>query len=241
MKKLLALLFSLATLAASAQWGNSERVTGNGNLKKETRSVANFSAVASAGSMNVQLIYGKPGSVTVEAEENLLEYIETKVENNTLKIGTRNYVSIRTNKKITVYVTMARLEGVSVAGSGNIDGSGDFGNEGKTWFRIAGSGNINLSFDRIKQAEIGIAGSGKVILKGKAEQVNVNISGSGNVECTELVADRVKVNVTGSGNTRVHADQSLEVSVLGSGDVYYKGNARDIVKHAAGSGKVTKL
>jgi hypothetical protein len=241
MKKILALLFSVVTLAASAQWGRSERVTGNGNLKKETRSVGNFKAVASAGSMNVQLAYGKPGSVTVEADDNLLEYIETKIEDNTLKIGTRNYVSIRSSNKITVYVTVDRLEGLSVAGSGNIDGSGNFSNDGKTWFRIAGSGNINLSFDQIKQAEIGIAGSGKVILKGKADQVNVNISGSGNVECTELVAQRVKVNVTGSGNTRVHTDQTLEVNVLGSGNVYYKGNARDIVKHAAGSGKVTRL
>ena len=199
MKKILALLFSVVTLAASAQWGRSERVTGNGNLKKETRSVGNFKAVASAGSMNVQLAYGKPGSVTVEADENLLEYIETKVENNTLKIGTRNYVSIRSSQKITVYVTVDQLEGVSVAGSG------------------------------------------KVILKGKADQVNVNISGSGNVECSELVAQRVKINVTGSGNTRVHADQTLEVNVLGSGNVSYKGNARDIVKHSAGSGKVTRL
>ena len=123
MKKILALLFSVVTLAASAQWGRSERVTGNGDLKKETRSVGNFKAVASAGSMNVQLAYGKPGSVTVEADGNLLEYIETKVENNTLKIGTRNYVSIRSSNKITVYVTVDQLEGLSVAGSGNIDGA----------------------------------------------------------------------------------------------------------------------
>ena len=51
----------------------------------------------------------------------------------------------------------------------------------------------------------------------------------------------MKVSISGSGNSRVHSDKSLDVKISGSGDVQYKGNATDVVKHIGGSGTVTKI
>lgn len=240
MKKLFVFFFSIVAISACAQWWG-ERVNGNGNIKTEERSVGTYSGVSSSGSFDVALKFGKPGAIKIEGEENLLEYIETKVENDVLVIKFRKNINVSHRKKITVYVPLTKLSRLSLSGSGNISGSGDFGNDGKTEFRVSGSGDIDVAFDRIRSSEVSISGSGKIILQGKGDEVDVHISGSGNARCENLVANDVKVSISGSGNSRVHSDKSLDVKISGSGDVQYKGNATDVVKHIGGSGTVTKI
>ena len=97
MKKLLIGLFVLISISASAQkW---ETIKGNGEVKKETRELNSFTSLASQGSMNVQISYGNSNSVTVEADENLLPYIETKVEDGRLMIRPKKNVNLIETKR----------------------------------------------------------------------------------------------------------------------------------------------
>ncbi len=74
MKRLLIALFALVSLTAYSQrW---ETVKGNSQIKKETREVSSFTSLTSQGPMDVQIAYGNSNSVTIEADENLLQYIE---------------------------------------------------------------------------------------------------------------------------------------------------------------------
>ena len=76
MKKLLIALFALISLNSFAQrW---ETIKGNGQVKKETREVSNYTSLASQGSMDVRIDYGNSNSVMIEGDENLIPYIETK-------------------------------------------------------------------------------------------------------------------------------------------------------------------
>ena len=93
MKKLLFAFFALVSLNLSAQpW---KTVKGDGNLKKETREVSNFASLSSRGSIDVQISYGTSNSIQVEADENLLPYIETKVENGQLIIQPKKNINIK--------------------------------------------------------------------------------------------------------------------------------------------------
>ena len=99
MKKLLFGLFTIASLHTFAQpW---ETIKGNGQVKKETREVSAFASLLSRGSMNVEISYGNSNKITVEADENLLPYIETTVEDGKLTIKSKNHVNIKTNSKTT--------------------------------------------------------------------------------------------------------------------------------------------
>ncbi|HQS56543.1 MAG TPA: DUF2807 domain-containing protein, partial [Sediminibacterium sp.] len=85
MTKILFAACLLLGIQANAQWG-WDKVEGNGQLKKENRQVGQFTKVGSSGSWDVMIAYGSENSVQVEGDENLLPYIETKVENNKLSI-----------------------------------------------------------------------------------------------------------------------------------------------------------
>ncbi len=240
MKKLLIVVFAFISLHSFAQrW---ETIKGNGQIKKETRSVSNFTSLAAAGSMDVQITYGSSGDVMIEAEENLLPYIETSVVDNKLTIKTKKNVNLKSNKKMVVHVSMTKIHSLLVSGSGNVNGSGAFSNESKTDISLSGSGNLNLEFDAFKDMEIAVSGSGNIDLKGNAtNRIDAKISGSGNVDCTNVSSKDVDAKISGSGNIKVYVDNSIDAKINGSGNVYYKGNARDINSKVAGSGKVLKM
>ena len=240
MKTLLSVIALIATLQVSAQWP-WEKIEGNGQLKKETRQVSGYTAVSSAGFWDVMIAYGESNSIQVEGDENLLPYIETKVEDGNLMIRTTKRINLRSKNKITVYVSLTKMTGVSLSGSGDIIGQGKFRNDGNTSFHVSGSGSIKVNFDRVDSADVGISGSGDIRLSGSAVSVNARISGSGNADCAELIADNAAAHISGSGNVKLNANKSVDASISGSGNISYKGSASDIKKHIAGSGRLSKV
>jgi hypothetical protein len=240
MKKLLITLLALGSLNSFAQkW---ETIKGNGQVKKETRTVSDFTSLASHGSMDVQISYGDSKSVVVEADENLLPYIETSVENGKLSIKPKKNVNLKSSSKMIVHVSMTKINSLQLSGSGNVDGEGAFTNDGKTEIALSGSGNIKLGFESFKDLALSISGSGNIDLKSnKTNNISASISGSGNIDCSSISSSDVSAKISGSGNVKVYANNSIDAKISGSGNVYYKGNASNIISKAVGSGKVLKM
>ena len=84
-----------------------------------------------------------PTAIVVEADENLLPYIETTVENGKLLIKPKKNVNLKSKSKMNVYVSMTKINSLQLSGSGNINGSGAFTNDDKTDMAVSGSGNLN--------------------------------------------------------------------------------------------------
>lgn len=239
MKNICLFLSLLLVNSVFAQWP-WEKIEGNGHMVKESRNLSGYTAVSSAGSWDVMIAYGQSNAIEVEGDENLLPYIETKVDEGTLVINSKKHINLKSKHKITIYITLTKLTGISLSGSGDIIGNGKFGNEGTTDFKLSGSGTIQLHFQKIRDANLAISGSGNIRLTGSAESVLTRISGSGNIDCSQLISDRVEAHVSGSGNTKVNANSSLDAHISGSGNIYYSGGAGSIQKQVSGSGRVIK-
>ncbi len=67
------------------------------------------------------------------------------------------------------------------------------------------------------------------------------MSGSGNIDCSDINSNDVDAKISGSGNVKVYASNSIDAKISGSGNVFYKGNATKINSKVAGSGKVLKM
>ena len=240
MKKLLIAIFALISLNSFCQlW---ETIKGNGQIKKETHQVSAYTSLLSKGSMNVQIAYGNSNNVVVEADENLLPYIETNVEDGKLIIKAKKNVNLKSTSKMVVYVSMTKINSLQLNGSGNINGEGAFSNPDKTDIGISGSGNIKLSFDSFGDLDLSLSGSGNMDLKSTAtNNISAAVSGSGNIECSDISSNDVDAKISGSGNIKVYANKSIDAKISGSGNVYYKGSASNISSKIAGSGKVLKM
>ena len=198
-----------------------QMVTGSGNVTTETRSVSGFTSVTLAGIGNVYLTQGDTEAVRLEAEDNLIPYFETVVEGTTLKIGIKDQymgISLRPTRPVKFYVTLPKIEAVTLAGSGNIS-AGTLKTEAFA-ISLLGSGDISAGSLSSTQLDIRVGGSGNVELGTvAASTVTASIAGSGDIRMDALTAQKISSKTAGSGTLTVAgkvSDQSAEV--LGSGD-----------------------
>jgi hypothetical protein len=211
-KYFFATLIALLFLTACSK----DKISGSGPVATETRHAVNFTKITANGSAPVYITQGANFGVQVKGYSNLLPYMETIVNGNTLNVGYRHDVNVK-NDNVEVYVTLPTLESVVTNGSGNIETKGAF-NGASLQVGISGSANVNIE-------------SGNVAL------FKVNSSGSGNVKAFGLTARKAEVSISGSGTAEVWAVDNLKATIAGSGVVYYKGQPV-IETSISGSGKV---
>jgi hypothetical protein len=213
------------------------RINGNGNVITEKRGVNRAEKIRVVGSLDV-FVQSGPAGVRVEADENLLPYIQTNTVDGWLEIKTKDNVNISSSNAIKVYVTTESLSDLSVTGSGNITCNDEFLSSKKTSFEVTGSGNL---FAKINAPSVDaeITGSGNLQIAGETRDVDVEINGSGNYRGINLKAENAKIDIAGSGDADVFADNILRADISGSGTVKYKGKA-NVKSDINGSGNVHK-
>ncbi len=217
-------------------------VKGNGNLKKESRDISAFTALSSAGQFSVEIGYGSGDQLQIEGDENILPYIETYVKDGTLKLKVKDLTIIKPQLQIRIKISMATITGISVSGSGEIDGHGDFFNDGNTSFSMSGSGKLKLGFNHFSNVNISMSGSGTIELKGAvSKDLDIHQSGSGRIDCEGMPCENATVKISGSGNVRVNANQYISAHISGSGEILYAGSAGRLDSHISGSGKIRKI
>lgn len=236
----LGLTLLLAT-TVSAQWG--KKVKGNGNMTTIERSVGDYDAIAVAGWFDVDLVDGNEGELTLEGEENLLEYIKTEVKGGKLVIKVEKGVNLKPSswnkdKAILITVPVENVSSVTLSGSGDIVGKTTIRTESFET-NISGSGDISLSVEA-KTISASMSGSGDISLVGKANDFDVQVSGSGDIKAYDLESEFVNAQVSGSADIKVTANQGLKARVSGSGDIRYRGNPEKVDSKASGSGDISK-
>lgn len=196
---------------------SKDHISGNGAVVTEQRATGNFSKVNASGSTDVQITQGATLKVEVRGYSNLLPYYETKLESGTLKLGFRSGVNIR-NDNTEVFITMPVLEGLQLAGSGNMSTAGNFFGNANFEAKIDGSGNITIAHGATQNFSSFIAGSGSIYAFGMvAATAETNTKGSGNTEIT--VTNLLKANIEGSGNVYYHGTPTVIANITGSGVV----------------------
>lgn len=238
MKKSLLLVVAAGFLFASCGYIGGKRVRGNSNLTTSERSVGDFNGVNTSGSFDVYVSSG-PASVKIEAEENLIPYIETFVEGNVLKIKTKQGFWLKTNRQVKIFVTAPSFSSIHSSGSGNIVSQGKISDSNKIELSVTGSADITVDLDA-PEVKSEITGSGNVKLTGTTKTFSGEIRGSGDIKAYDLQSEDTDIQISGSGNADVSASVKLKVHIAGSGDVRYKGDPQ-LDSRIAGSGSVKKV
>jgi hypothetical protein len=212
----MSLIVALLLTSCSLSIGSLQTVEGSGILASENRPVTGFDSIELAGHGDVIARLGDSESVLVEAEDNLLPLIETKVRGGKLVINTKPNITLINTLPVRITITMKSFEEARLTGSGNITVNGL--SAGKTRFDLPGSGNITAD--------------------GVTDSVNVILGGSGNILAGDLQARSALVKLSGSGNVTVFASDRLDIVFKGSGNIHYRGSPADIRKSVTGSGSV---
>jgi hypothetical protein len=207
-------------------------IRGNGIPHSEARLMHGFSSVASEGNFIVHITSGPQHKVIIEAESNLMQYIETEVRGGNLRIHTRGFTSLNNRLPIEIFVTTPLLKGVVLSGSGSIS-SGYFEADAFNCV-VSGSGSIVTAVDASVLDAV-VSGSGRLHISGSALKGNLVVSGSGKLNAEDLLVRDCDAKVSGSGDIWTDVSRYLKVVVTGSGYVFYSGRPQvEIVVSGSG-------
>lgn len=238
MKQLIVLgLIALTTIQAQAQWG--KKVKGNGEVTTITRQVGNYDQVNVGGFFDVELVYGDEGTITIQGESNLLDYLITEVNRDALKVKVKKGANLKPskNKTITITVPFRDLDAVTLAGSGDVI-SKDVIKTSDFKTAVAGSGDLIVSIEATT-IEASVAGSGDLTLKGSSNSVAYSVAGSGDIHASDLKAENADARVAGSGDIKLNCSSYLKARVSGSGDIEFSGNPSKQDTKVSGSGDIS--
>ena len=192
---------------------------GSGRLVEEQRPISNsFDSLVSNGSVDVEVRAGSSANaLSVQADDNIIAMVKTRIKDGVLLVETEGSYSTHNPPKVLVELDHA-LASVTMNGSGDMLVSGQNG----------------------RQFSATLSGSGGLTMSGRVASLNLNSMGSGYFNGEGLVAGQAALRCMGSGSARVHAEHSLDVRLMGTGDCYYAGNPR-VTKHLMGTGVLERI
>ncbi|RIY36989.1 DUF2807 domain-containing protein [Capnocytophaga canis] len=237
MKNIFAFLFIAFSATSYGQFFLKETIKDNGNVKVENRTTEAYTKVSNIGNLYVVLTEGKVGSIRVEASDNILQYILTKVENGELSIRLDPKNNYTLKHKVVVYVPVDQsLQKILQKGSGDVELK-DLLKVEQLSCELAGSGDLKINV-KAKQLSLSVVGSGDLEAKGSVTELQAELTGSGDLDAEKLTAMNAKVTVNGSGDITTFVTENVEARVSGSGDIAIKGNPKKRDSKVMGSGDI---
>ena len=210
-----------------------------GEVTSRDYNLSGFTHVALMTPDNVEIVQGATFSVRATGDVRILDELEFNIEDGGLNIEYRDEGEHRFNHRripaATITITMPSLNGVSLAGSGDME-VGTFAAQ-EFEVSIAGSGNVAIASLQTGSAHFDIAGSGDLSVAGTAGSIDLDIAGSGDVAAADFRAESMELSIAGSGDVNAYVTGTVDASFVGSGDVTVRGGAR-CQSSAIGSGRL---
>lgn len=221
--KLFLIILTGVLIMSNPVFLKAQELKGNGDVAKETRSVASFDIIENDGVLNVILIQADKESVVVEADRNLLPVIITKVNDNKLFISTKEGAKIEKSAKLNVYVTFRDLKELELNSVGNVRSQNQLKlNDIK--IENNSVGNINLDID-CNDLSLENNSVGNTALTGKVNNAKIEMNSVGNLKASDLIVQTLKIESNAVGNAEVNSEKEIYITQNGMGNITYSGNA----------------
>ena len=203
--------------------GGKNAVKGEGAVVTKSFDFKDFDQIVINGHADVDFTQSSGYEVTVRTQENVLEWLDYKVEGTTLIIETKDHRDIRATdynlviqapelKKLTVNgasdfnVDALRMDGdlyVEVNGAGDLDFNRITCNSFS--LEVNGAADANLTaIDILKKLKVEVNGAGDVNITGNAMDVALEVHGAGDIDATGLkVSGEVKKQAAGIAKIKI--------------------------------------
>lgn len=230
----------LSLLVAVAGCGDvlGERIIhGHGPISIEERHVGRFTGVANSSTADVEILHGFVEGVFVRAQDNLIPYVRTRVQNDMLHIDTDRDVTLRPQHPIVIEVDIVTLRNLESTGSGFM--RGQLIDATRLELNSSGAGDIDLPGLLADSLIVISSGSGDVTAEGEVQRLRLNMSATGRVDTRDLEAGEAEATISGSGSATIRVRDHLRAILSGSGWLRYFGSP-EVDADVTGTGQVER-
>jgi len=238
MKSLRSLTITIVILGltSSIQGQFWKTVEGHGHVVTKERKTDSFTGLKVSSGIDVYLKQGNNETVTVEADENLHEYILTEVRGGVLNVYSE--YNIRSADKKRVYVTMKEVNSVKTTSAGDVYGESPI-NSDELELSASSAGNIKLEVTA-KKVDLDISSSGDITLTGETDKLRANLSSAGDLNAYDLKSREADISVSSAGDAEVNVSERITARASSAGDVNYRGDPKYVDAHSSSAGGIHK-
>ena len=229
--KAIILITGIFVFGCSASANNKESVTKqktikinsietNDDLKSEERNLSGFKGVSIGSTISANITVGQEFKVVVEAREDLLPKVITKIKRNSLivkfeKGWWKNSNRKSRNNSAKVTITLPYLDDLDVSGASRAT--------------VSGVNSDKMTID--------ISGASSARVEGTARDIDVDLSGASSLKASKLLSEIAVMDLSGASSAKVNVTNSIRVDASGASSVRYIGNPQ-IQKDTSGASSV---
>ena len=238
MKRILTFLAFAAILITAATAASAQTVKKDFDLK-------GFTALELASDFKATVTKSDSYSIQIELSEELVPYLDVRLNRNALIIELRNVPSRLTLLKsnvINATIGMPELRGVTLndASKLTVEDAFDLGNNDFT-LSTAGASEVKKMQIHAKNATMSLLGASRIHLDGDFVTVNITSAGTSRID---MNADADELFVKSSGTAVSEIDgtfDTIDLELGGTSNVTLKGEAEDLTVTASTAGSVDAL
>lgn len=216
---------------------------------KDVKSDSNTSKtydISEFTSLNLELIgevfYEQSDSayLNVSGNSSLIEALKVSNDHGTLDLKLRNKQKFSGKKKLVVKVGSPHLAKVNFESIGILHFKNKFiGDE--LSINNKGVGEIIIDDIQVDKFSLISKSIGSIKIKGTSDMTSINSIGLGEIDASEFKSKKVQVVSEGVENLSVYAEESIDISMKGIGNINYYGNPADVKTDISKLGKVNRI
>lgn len=234
MKKLIVLLLTTAILSSCANFTQKEKKQGNGNVITQQSKSDSFDAINVSDGLNVFVTMGEKENIEIQADDNLMEYIKTEVNNGTLEIYVDDNFNIDM-ENIKINITAVELSQINASSGANVLLQNTIKSELFSC-DVSSAAAVRLMIET-ENLSVNASSAGEVSMKGDADEVSLDASSAGNIEGNDLKIENCKAQASSGGKVNIYVSGDLIAYASSGGTINYSGNPtiKEIDESSGGS------
>jgi len=201
------------------------KVQGSGTVAVREQAVSSYTRLHLSVHGAVELVQSTEEKVVVEADDNLLDYINVVNSGRTLYVTNESKLRGPEFSALRIIVHLRQLDKLDLAGHGSVRCQNPLTAAGPLDVRINSQGDTDLWVEA-PALTVNLACEGNVTLRGHCDQVTLKTAASGDLDGAGLRAQHLKLRNLSAGNVTLYAEQTIAIQHLGAGFVHYAGPAR---------------
>lgn len=220
MRQIPAVILALSFMSLLCLSGCKEKkIVGEGPNTEALRELSSFDKLDISGNYQLNIEIAAKQSVRIIAQANVIPYILTKVNSNTLSISLDDSVAISFQEAPSINITMQNLSDITLSGASK------------------------MTALKINSKSLGISARGhnQIILSGKSASLSIDSNGDNEIHAENLQASDTKIKISGSSTVFTTTTDNLDAKINGYGKIGYTGTPKNITQEIHGSGVIKRV
>lgn len=245
MKKVNLLVILIAALTAVILITGCN-ITGPGKVIDEEKDFTDFNCVDIGSTFDAEITKSDSFSVTIHADESLIDYVVVSKAGNTLSINLKprhTFTDFTIGAKtLKAEITMPALDSLEVSGASKATIKGFTVSEDFE-LEVSGLSSVKMVDIKVGNAEFDVSGASKVTgdmiatdvdfmvsgmstieLTGSADNLELDASGASDVDLTDFIVQDADVELSGASKATVNVKGKLDYDVSAASSLYFLGN-----------------